>query len=416
MHTNSRHDVVVVGAGIIGAAIAWELSRAGRKVTLVDRSEPGMGCSYGNAAHFATEQIFPLANPAVLRDIPRLIMSRNSPLTFNRNSLLSTLRWGLRFLRACNSHTFRNGTSALAALNALAITDWKALLAAIGQPQLLHFSGTLQLAESVRGLDELKALQTALAAFEVPSRTVHASALLDYLPEVPAKAQGGLYFPDTAYCLDPYRFFRAVFDASVESGTVFKRSNVAALETISGSGVTLVTDAGKLEAATVIVACGVHSGELLRPLGYRIPLIAERGYHLLLPHTLPRLNLPVTLHERQFIMTPMQTGIRLAGTVEFASPQDPPSMQRAQMLYSQASQVFPRLNDAGSSQWMGCRPTLPDYLPIIDTPGESNSLIVATGNHHLGLTQAATVARCVRHLTEGSAPPVSLEPYQLSRF
>lgn len=416
MSASSSYDVIIIGAGIIGAAIAWELNSAGRRVTIVDRGDPGMGCSYGNAAHFATEQIFPIASPAIFRDIPRLLVARNSPLTFNPHSLLSTLRWSLSFLCASNRSSFAGGTRALAALNAGALADWQALLSAIGQAQLLHRTGTLQLAESARGMRELAAMQLALGEFDVPGRMVQCKELLDYLPQLPERAQGGLYFPETAYCLDPYLFFRAVFDACLTSGVSFKHASVSALEYSSGPGVTLVTESARLQANTVIVAGGVHSGELLRPLGYHTPLIAERGYHLLLPQTRPTLKLPVTLHERQFIMTPLQSGIRLAGTVEFASPDDPPNMKRAQMLYTQANEVFPGLDAKGSSQWMGCRPTLPDYLPVIDAPDDARRLIVATGNHHLGLTQAATVARCVRHLAQGSAPHINLAPFRLSRF
>ncbi|MAT94376.1 MAG: FAD-dependent oxidoreductase [Halioglobus sp.] len=416
MSASSSYDVIVIGAGIIGAAIAWELNSAGRRVTIVDRGDPGMGCSYGNAAHFATEQIFPIASPAIFRDIPRLLVARNSPLTFNAHSLLSTLRWSLRFLRASNRSSYTRGTRALAALNAGALSDWQALLSTIGQAQLLHRTGTLQLAESRRGVRELAAMQVALSEHEVPSRMVGRDELPDYLPQLPDLAQGGLYFPETAYCLDPYLFFRTVFDACLANGVSFHHANVSALDDSNRPGVTVVTDSARLQANTVIVAGGVHSGELLRPLGHRIPLIAERGYHLLLPHTRPTLKLPVTLHERQFIMTPLQSGIRLAGTVEFASPDDPPSMQRAQMLYTQANEVFGGLDATGSSQWMGCRPTLPDYLPVIDAPDNNRSLIVATGNHHLGLTQAATVARCVRHLAQGTAPPVNLADFRLSRF
>lgn len=416
MSASSRYDVIVIGAGIIGAAIAWELTNAGRWVTMLDRGNPGMGCSYGNAAHFATEQIFPIASPAIFRDIPRLLFARNSPLTFNPNSLLSTLRWTLRFLCASNRSSFASGTRALASLNAGALADWQALLSAIGQAHLLHQTGTLQLAESARGMRELAAMQRALSEFEVPSQLVKSNELLGYLPQLPDRAQGGLYFPETAYCLDPYLFFRAVFDACLAHGASFKHASVSALEYSSERGATVVTDNARLHADTVIVAGGVHSGELLRPLGRRIPLIAERGYHLLLPQTRPTLKLPVTLHERQFIMTPLQSGIRLAGTVEFANPDDPPSMKRAQMLYKQANKVFPGLDDTGSSQWMGCRPTLPDYLPVIDALDDARSLIVATGNHHLGLTQAATVARCVRHLAQRTAPHIDLAAFRLNRF
>ncbi len=412
----AQHDVAIIGSGIIGVTLAWKLSRAGRAVTLIDRADPGRGCSFGNAATFATEQIFPLADPANLKDLPRYLLSADSPLTFRRSSLLRVLPWGLRFIRACRQETFARGTAALRALNRRALPAWRQLLEEIGAAHLLRDTGSLHLAESARGRSELQAMQRELQLHDVRCSMLSPVETRDRLGDLPPGEHAGLYFPDTAYCLDPHAFLLAVFEACRSAGVTFLRHDVRALTPESDGRVRIDCDGASLHAADVVVACGAHSGALLKTLGQRVPLIAERGYHLQLPAAGIRLELPLTLHERQFVMTPMDAGVRLAGTVEFAQVDDPPTMKRAAMLFRQASEVFPTLDRSGSTSWMGCRPTLPDYLPVIDRLGPARRVHASFGHAHLGLTQAAVSAELAADRILGRAPAIDLGPFAIGRF
>ncbi|MEJ8567783.1 NAD(P)/FAD-dependent oxidoreductase [Elongatibacter sediminis] len=414
--TRTTHDVVIVGSGIIGITIAWELRKAGREVLLVDRGEPGMECSYGNAAHFATEQIFPIANPDNLRSLPRYLLSRDSPLTFRLSSIQHVLPWGIRYLRACREQAFRHGSRALAALNEQALPAWRALLEEIGSQHLLLTPGTLQLAETPRGGSELETLHRNLLDHEVESRLLGSSEVSELLPDLPRRSYTGLYFPHTAHCHDPFRFLKEVYNACLDRQVGFLREEVHTLSPRSDGSVDVVGADQTLTAGSVVIACGVHSARLLKPLGYRVPLIAERGYHLILSEPGMDLGLPVTLHERQFIMTPTETGVRLAGTAEFAHPEDPPTMQRASMLFHQAKHVFPELILNSSSQWMGCRPTLPDYLPVIDRLESAPRVFASFGHAHLGLTQAAISAQLITDMLMDRECTIDPSPFTVNRF
>ena len=171
------------------------------------------------------------------------------------------------------------------------------------------------------------------------------------------------------------------------------------------------------------IACGAHSAGLTAALtGRKVPLDTERGYHLMLPHEHDRLPFAVTSLERRFIMTPMADGLRLAGTVEFAGLESPPSMERAWQLHRLSKGLFGRdLSAEAATPWMGMRPSLPDSLPIIDRVCEGRVLL-AFGHQHLGLTQAAITAEHVARLATvpatGNAPHglPGLDAYRLDRF
>lgn len=409
-------DVIVVGAGIIGVTIAWELRKAGRDVLLLDQDDPGMGCSWGNAAHFATEQIFPLANGDNLRNLPRYLMAADSPLTVRRSSLLSLIPWGLRYLLACRGSRVQRGARALHALNSRSLASWQLLLQEIGAADLLHTPGTLQLAETVRGHHELVQLQRDLEAFGITSSLLRGHEVSELTGELAPGDYQGLHFPGTAYCDDPHALLVEVFRACIARGVSFRHGAASHVRTAGNDRIEVVVDGKSLFAKSAVIACGVHSKQFAASEGLRMPLVAERGYHMLLPRVSRIPSLPVTLHERQFIMTPMAHGLRLAGTVEFARPGDPPTMRRADMLFDQARQLFPALDAEGGTKWMGCRPTLPDYLPVIDRLGKNREIFASFGHAHLGLTQAALSARLLVNLMQREPVEIDLAPYRADRF
>tara|TARA_R110001599_G_scaffold8651_3_gene41943 strand:- start:26670 stop:27926 length:1257 start_codon:yes stop_codon:yes gene_type:complete len=417
INQSGTQDVIVIGAGIIGVALAWELSKSGRQVTLVDREGPGMGCSWGNAAHFATEQIFPLANGDNLKNLPGYLFRANSPLTFRKSSLGSLIPWGVRYLLACRESQVRRGAAALRALNERSLSAWQDLLADVGAASLLHTPGTLQLAETRQGALELEALQRDLSVYGIASTLLNSGEVTELIGALAPGDYRGLHFPGTAYCNDPYELLLAVFRACLARQVRFCQADVRHLRAVGDGSVEVETEGGTLTAGAVVICCGVHSKALIERQGYHIPMIAERGYHMLLPEAGICPSLPITLHERQFIMTPMNKGVRLAGTVEFARPEDPPTMKRADMLFDQASQLFPSLNASDATKWMGCRPTLPDYLPVIGRLSRAAGQVFASFGHaHLGLTQAAISARMLAMLMEGDEPGLDLHPYRVERF
>jgi len=411
----SDPDIVVVGAGIIGVACALQLARQGQQVWVVDQQEPGMGASYGNAGHLATEQVFPIADLSILKRLPGMLLDPMGPLRLDWKYLPHALPWFLRLLLNLRPASYQRTVAGIRTLNEGSLGAWQRLLHSIGHPQLLREDGSLLVFERAGSRDALNALQQRMQQQQVPVDFWSGDAIRQAAPQLSDNLQGGLFFPGTGHFLDPYHVVCELVHAAKASGVQFLKRQVLDGR-VDAHGVSLTTDQGPLSARQVLIACGAHSARLTAALtGKKVPLDTERGYHLMLPHEHNRLPFAVTSLERKFIMTPMADGLRLAGTVEFAGLDRPANMARAWQLHRLSKGLFrEELSAEGATPWMGFRPSLPDSLPVIDRVCDGKVLL-AFGHQHLGLTQAAVTAEWVGALARtGQAPSVA--PYRLDRF
>ncbi|WP_300627075.1 FAD-dependent oxidoreductase [Pseudomonas sp.] len=408
-------DIVVIGAGIIGVACALQLARQGRQVLLIDAQAPGMGASYGNAGHLATEQVFPIADLSILKRLPAMLLDPMGPLRLDWAYLPRALPWFMRLLLNLRPSRYQRTVAGIRALNEASLGAWQRLLHTIGQPQLLREDGSLLVYERAESRAALDALQQRMQQQGVPVAFWSAEAVRTAAPQLSEAIQGGLFFPGTGHFLDPYAVVGELVNAAKALGVKFLQQRVVDGRVEHG-GVSLITDHSVVMARQVLIACGAHSARLTSALtGTRVPLDTERGYHLMLPHEHQRLPFAVTSLERKFIMTPMADGLRLAGTVEFAGLQRPANMQRAWQLHRLSKGLFRQpLNADDATPWMGFRPSLPDSLPIIDRVCDGKVLL-AFGHQHLGLTQAAVTAEKIAQLASGEAVP-GLQAYRLDRF
>ena len=420
MPNNAAYDIAVVGAGIIGVACAVRLARQGQRVVVIDQQEPGHGASFGNAGHLATEQVFPIADLSILKRLPAMLMDPMGPLRLDWKYMPRALPWFTRLLLNLRAQPFQKTVAGLRALNESSLEAWHRLLADIGHPELLKVDGSLLVFERAESRQDIEALQARLRQQQVPVDFWPAGAVKEAAPQLSEQIQGGLFFPRTGHFIDPFRVVCKLVEAAKASGVSFVQQQVQGGH-VQAHGVSLMTTAGGLTANRVLIACGAHSAKLTAALtGKKVPLDTERGYHLMLPQEHNRLPFPVTSLERKFIMTPMSDGLRLAGTVEFAGLQRPPSMERAWQLHRLSQGLFRKdLSAEAATPWMGFRPSLPDSLPVIDQVC-GGKVLLAFGHQHLGLTQAAVTAEMVVRMVLPTAQQVSgvpaIEPYTLDRF
>jgi D-amino-acid dehydrogenase len=153
---------------------------------------------------------------------------------------------------------------------------------------------------------------------------------------------------------------------------------------------------GVLPASRVVVAAGIWSADLLKPLGITLPLIAERGYHLEVVDPGVSLNHSVNDMSGKFIVSSMAGGMRAAGTAEFADKNAPPRYRRADMLAAQMRTLMPGINLAGEQRrWMGIRPSFPDNLPAVGPIASHTGLYAAFGHSHWGMSMAPGTGRLI---------------------
>ena len=408
-------DVAVVGGGIIGTTAALELQRRGHAVTILERDEPGAGTAAGSAGYLAYDDILPIPSPSVVAGLPRMLFDRQGPLVVQPSYVLHLAGWGMRFVAAARPSAVRAAIAALASMNRLARDAHVELAARAGAQRYLVNESVFHVCRTAATLDATAALIPMLEREGFEANVVDRSALVAAEPIVGGEVAGAVAFPNSHRCPNPGAYGAALAKHFVEAGGSVVRGSVRAIDPFGGGWIAR-TDFDEVRAARVVVAAGAWSSALVRPLGYRVPLESARGYHLMLrdPGAMPSRTL--LFEEDHFCATPMEDGLRLAGTVEFAGLDAPPNFYRSDILYEVAHRYLPSLRREPATRWMGSRPSLPDSLPIVGALPRHPGIVAAFGHERRGLMQSAITALCVADVVERKAPPIDLTPFRIDRF
>lgn len=409
-------SALIVGGGFVGACCALRLCERGLAVTLVDPQQPGASASFGNAGHIAIEQCEPLASWRQIATVPRRLFAFGGPLDLPLRALAQWAPFSAGFLRASRPNAHRHGTQTLTALLNKAMPAWRSLAAAAGATALLRESGHLVVWERAATARKGRADWSRLTAPGAVFQSVD-TAELDHLRTlVSAPIEDAVRFLRTGQILSLRHMHHAIVTSAKNAGMQTLKGTAIRLE-LEGRRTRVVLDDGsKRSADMVLIAAGVGSRALLTAIGHRVPLIAERGYHIetgrsAWPDDVP----PVVFEDRSLIVTTFRDRLRLAGFVEFATADTPPDRRKWRRLHRHARQLGIAL-PAPVTEWMGARPTLPDYLPAIGRSRFSEDLYYAFGHQHLGLTLAPLTADLVAGLVCDGAAPTPLESLGLERF
>ena len=404
-------SIAVIGAGVIGCAIARKLAAQGRPVVLLDRAAPATaGASYGNVGHIATEQVETLPSKQLLLGFWRELFAFDGPLDIPLRRVMSLTPWFARFAVAAfrqEANTRHLAPLVRDAANALARS-----LSEIGRSDLLRRNGhyAFWLGEGA----SLRAAKAATAAAKVGVRTDPAPVELLRGVGTPARSAAGLWFPDTAHVVDPAEVARAWANDAAQRGTRIRLAEVRHLQP-RGDAIDITTDSEVLTVNTVIVCAGVWSTTLLRAFGLHAPLEAERGYHVELPGHPPVTDAPILYSDQKVVVTPMAGRLRASSYLELAGRDTPPDPRKPARLRAKLRDLGYNCDTEGPS-WMGPRPTLPDYLPGIGRAPGPHNLFYAVGHQHLGLTLAAVTAEVMGDLVADRKPRFHIEALDLRRF
>lgn len=414
MTHNLRCDIAVLGAGVIGMAVAERLLAEGRDVMLVDPGTPGMGASYGNAGTIADYAVMPVGTPGVLKNLPSLLFDRNSPLAIRRAALPALFPWLIRFARQSLPGAAARNAAAIAALVADATPSWADLADRIGGADILQHRGCLYLYETENSLADGVRDMAGRRALGIAAEVLDAPTLAAMEPGLPGHFAGAAFFPRAVFLSDPGLMMERLAQA-VFAKAAFHQSRATRIER-QVTGAVVHGEDFRLTATTVVIAAGAHSKALAASAGDRVPLDTERGYHVEWDMDAPRLTRPACPTSRGFYLCPMSGRLRVAGTVELGGLTLPPSPHRIAKLIEGAASVFPDLGSP-SRDWMGFRPSLPDSLPVIGASRQGPAVIHAYGHGHIGLTLAPITARIVADLVAGRVPQgIDPTPYRPDRF
>ena len=410
-------DVLVIGAGTVGLAIALRLQQEGRQVTVIDRTGVAAEASRGNAGAMAFTDIMPLASPGILRKAPRWLLDPLGPLSIAPAYLPRIAPWLFHFWRASFPERVKASAAAQAALMDLSITETDAMLAAAGATDMLRSDGVLHLYESEAELTASQASWQARADHGIAFTHLHGpQAIAELQPGLSPTLVAATFLPAWKTVTDPLLLTLALARRFTELGGRLRRGEALALESVADGVVIPLAGAQRMTAQRVVVAAGAWSHRLARTLGERIPLETERGYNTTLPVTAFDLKRQLTFGGHGFVVTPLSCGVRVGGAVELAGLDAPPNYERSEVLLAKAKRFMPGLATEGGTQWMGFRPSLPDSLPAIGAAARDARVTYAFGHGHLGLTQAASTARLVADLIAGRPSALDLAPFRPQRF
>ncbi len=407
---------VVIGAGIIGTAIAHDLQKRGRQVVLVDRDAPGKGASFGNMASIAVTEFMPASRPSVWRQIPGWMLDPEGPVRVRPSYMPKLVPWFLRFIAASRPSKLRALESQGAALCARSLDDTLALLRETGLADQISDEGCLSLYTDEAEFKADREHIEILERFGFPHEVIGRQAIKALEPELSDKIGMAVLFPQNRSMKDPYRLVLALADRFTAMGGRIERGEVTGFLRGDRMREVILKDGRRLAADEVVICAGAFSATLARMLDEPIPLETERGYHTQIMAPGISMKHSIIWPARAFMVTPTAGGIRVGGTVEMAGLDAAPDYRRAKVTVKRAREALPNLQCQDFTEWMGHRPALPDTVPILSASAKTKGLFYATGHGHLGLTYAATTAQVMGALITGAKPDLDLTPYRINRF
>ncbi|PZM12108.1 NAD(P)/FAD-dependent oxidoreductase [Rhizobium tubonense] len=416
MTEDGKQTVIVVGAGIIGAAIGLELQRRGRQVTIVDKTEPGRGASFGNMASIALD-FAASSGPSTWRKIPKWLLDPEGPVWLRPAYAPKILPWFLRFIAAGRPSRLKEIEDAGMALSARALDDFRAMLDEIGAPELMTEEGCLAIYETEAEFASDRGHIALMQRYGFEHKVLAGAEIQDYEPALSPTIAKAVLLPDNKSIRDPYHLVLKLVDAAKALGTTFVTGEAQSVERTPGGAVSvLFADGRRLDADHVVLAAGVRTRFIAEALGEPIPLETERGYHTQIMKPGISMRYSVIWPHRAFMVTPTAGGIRVGGNVELAGLDAPPDYRRPRVLVRHAQRALPGLKVEDASDWMGHRPALPDTIPIVSPSSRLAGVWYATGHGHLGLTFSATTAKLLADMMTGIVPSVDMTPFRINRY
>ncbi len=411
----SSDSVIVIGGGIIGTACAYYLSRAGWKVTIVDRGGFGKGCSHGNCGFVCPSHVLPLAGPGAVGMALRSLFHKNSPFRIKPRFDLGLWRWLFRFARRCNITDMLQAGQAIQALLNSSRRLYDELMKTESLQCEWHTRGMLFINRTPAKMEHHVETNTLLREkFGLVSHRLDGRELVELEPALKPGLAGGWHFPGDAH-LRPDKLLSS-WRAVLENRGLVVRENceVHGFVRDGKRARALNTSAGELPAEAFIVATGAWTPFLNKHLGCKVPIQPGKGYSITMAR--PRIcpAIPLVFDEDRVAVTPMDSGYRLGSTMEFAGYDATLNRSRLDIL-RQAAPLYLQepFGEPVQEEWFGWRPMTYDSIPIIDKSPIMDNVIIAAGHNMLGVSMAPATGTLVAELLGGQTPHVDPGVYRV---
>ena len=410
-----KSSVAVIGAGIQGVCISLCLIKKGFKVTLIDKEEPGnQSASYGNAGHFSPYASVPINRPDILADVPAMLLNSQGPLALKWNYVPKMIPWFVKFVKNCTKKNMLHTARYMHQILDLALPAYDELFQDIDVSGLVESKGIIYFWTD----KDLKSRELEIKIRKdlgVKQQLLTPHEIHDLEPHIKKIYHGGVLYSDAKHARNPKKILLKLFELFINKGGKFEKQNVKAINFTPDNNPIIKTDLNSYNFDKAVIACGAFSKKLTDQVDEKIPLDTERGYHVHFKGYDHLLSRPVIFLNRGFGITPMEQGLRVVGTVEFGGLENPASKKRILNLVNNAKYLFPDLKEH-EDEWLGFRPTLPDFLPVLGPSKKCKNLFYSFGHHHLGWTLGAISGKIISGMIAGENTNLDLTAYNSQRF
>jgi len=411
---DKKLKIGIIGAGIQGVSNALFLQKKGFNVTIFDRDEPGSpAASYGNAGHFSPYASVPINRPDVLSDVPAMLLSSTGPLALKWNYVPKMIPWISQFIRNCTKKKMMHTATNMHQILDLALPAYDELFEEIELGGLVEKNGILYIWND-KNLKSRELEIKVRKELGVDQQVVNPKEIHDLEPNLKPIYHGGVYYQHGRHARNPKKILLKLLELFLKKGGTFLKLNIQDIK-FDGEAPVIKTETQRFLFDKVVIACGSFSKRLTDNLDEKIPLDTERGYHVHVKDYDHLLSRPVIIQNRGFGITPMEQGLRVVGTVEFGGLENPLSKSRVKNLINNAKYMMGDLPEH-EDEWLGFRPTLPDYLPVIGPSKKYKNVFYCFGHHHLGWTLGPISGKIIAGMIAEENTNLNLEPYSSLRF
>ena len=414
---NKKTEVLIIGAGVIGLSCAYELSKRGIKVTVIDKSEPGFGCSYGNAGWITPCFALPLPMPGMLLKSLKWLIDPLSPLHIKPQASLLFVRWLLRFLRSMNAQTANQSIAALTEISKYSLDEYAKLEAELGCSFGFQRKGLLMVGQTDDAVQAAVQEMNLVAHHGIPGKLLNEDDIKVLEPALTGPLKGGVYFPDEAHA-EPLAVVRALAEGALRNGVkILSSAEAFDFEIVNKKIKSVRTTRGSFEADQFVIATGSWSQAVSQNLKINLPILGGKGYALILNQLNPTPAIPIMIVDKKIAVTPRKGSVRIAGTLELVNQDYSINSRRVDAILRGSSEC---LNVPAQPEilelWRGLRPCTPDGVPVISFSKNYSNLLISAGHQMLGLQSALGSARLATDLLTHADPIFDPTPFSSRRF
>ena len=417
--SSEKVDVLVLGAGIVGLSVAVELQKAGRHVLVIDKGEPGYGCSYGNAGWMTPCFSMPLPQPGMFFKSIGWLLDPDSPLRIQPKPSFLLARWMMHFLFAMNERRMLDSVKVLTDISKYSLNAYRDLAATTTKPFGFDQKGLFLVSGTEDGLKGAKIEMELMEAQGVPGTFMSGDEIISMEPSLKPGLKGGVYFPKEAHAEPLLTVEALALEFERLGGKIQSKTEVYDFTKANGRIDVVHTTRGDFKADLVVMAMGTWSKELAARLNCRVPILGGKGYRIITNSFDVKPSHPIMLVDKKIALTPRFDGATsIAGTLELVDQDFEITPRRLNNIVTGAQQYLhmskgdPEIKEV----WRGLRPCTPDGVPMIGFSKKHSNLFYNVGHQMLGLQSAPGSGRVASDMIMGRTTITDVKPFRPERY